>query len=154
MTNQPTETRERQQQHSTRSNISLVASSSFPFVTRGSALRSALRPAPVLAPPPFARFQKSLEGGRSSSLAVSHRVSTNRERMRHPSPFSLSTTTIRRKIQAGVIQAGDLCGRYSGGRCPSAPLLLPPASFTRPAEIVAARCALNGEWRRWWWGIC
>ena len=29
-----------------------------------------------------------------------------------------------------------------------------PASFTRPAEIVAARCALNGEWRRWWWGSC
>jgi len=74
-----------------------------PFCSAG------LRP---LLHPPSRRFQKSLEGGRSSSLAASHRVSTNREKLRHPSPFSPSATTIRLKIHAGEIRAGVSGGRF------------------------------------------
>ena len=59
------------------------------------------------------------KGGRSSSLAVSHRASANRERMRHPLPLSHS-----------VRQRGkeDLGGRYSSG------------SFGREMPLCAPRC--------------
>ena len=50
---------------------------------------------------------------------------------------------IHAEMFARALWAGDL-----GGRCPFARWLLPlpRRSSIRPAEIVTARCSLNGEW--------
>ena len=54
-----------------------------PYIGRGSALR----PTPLLAPPPF---EKLPEKGRSSLPTASRRVSTNRERAAPPLSFTPS----------------------------------------------------------------
>ena len=111
-----------------------------------------LRP---VAPPrsllhlPSRRFEIALERGRSSSLTASHRAYTNRERAAPPLPL------LTKRVG---IQAGDSGGRNSGKRfrrekfgremsggrppprLPQEPSVHNPASLTRPAEIVAARC--------------
>ena len=94
------------------------------------------------------RFEKGLDRGRSSSLTASHRASTNRERAAPPLPLLTkrddypagdsggrnSGGRFRREIQAGEIRAGDVLPGPRRSLCCSY-----PASFTRPAEIVAAR---------------
>ena len=108
---------------------------STPFVAQGSALRSA----PFFAPPPPPPFEALQERSRRGAFLLPGRVTP---RIHHsgascstPSPFSPSATTIRLKIQAGEIRAGDTLPGPRRSLCCSY-----PASFTRPAEIVAARC--------------
>ena len=125
-------------------------SSSAPFVARGSALRSALCSAPFLAPPPFAAFpERSRRGGRSSSLAATHRVSTNRERAAPPLPLLTKRDDDPAEDSRGRNSGGSFRREFqagdSGGRCPSAPLLLLPRFF-HPSRGDRG-CAVHVGWR-------
>ena len=76
-----------------------------PFVRSGSALRSAPRPAPFLAPPSFETLPEKPRRGAFLLPGCVTRASANRERTRHPLPLSHS---VRRGKE-------DLGGRYLSG---------------------------------------
>ena len=68
-----------------------------PYIGRGSALR----PTPLLAPPPF---EKLPEKGRSSLPTISRRASTNRERAAPPLSFTPSAGDSGGRIKRGKIR--------------------------------------------------
>ncbi len=90
-----------------------------PFVGWGSALRSAPRPAPFLAPPSFETLpEKPRRGAFLSPGRVTPRIRQSGEDAPPPPPFSLSTTRegrFGREIFARAFWAGDLGGRYLSG---------------------------------------
>ena len=110
---------------------SLKRSQIDPFCSTG--LRPVAPPCSLLHPS-SRRFEKGLVRGRSSSLTASYRASTNPERAAPPLPLL---------TKRDDHQAGDSGGRKSGGRFLPGPCrslcCSYPTSFTRPAEIVAAR---------------
>ena len=126
------------------------ASSSVPFVARGSALRSALRSAPFLVPPPFAAFpEKSRRGAFLLPGRVTPRIHQS-EKAAPPLPLLTkhdddsdedsrgrnSGGSFRREIQAGEIR-GEMSFRAFAA---ATPLLspVPRRSWPRGARV---------EWR-------
>ena len=107
-----------------------------PFCSAG--LRPSLRP--VLSSTPLRGVSRKVSKGGVPPPWPRHTAHPPiGSELRHPSPFSPSATTIRLKIPAGEIRAGDVLPRPRGSLCCS-----DPASFTRPVEIMAARCIQEG----------
>ena len=120
-----------------RSRDSRLSSQIHPF--RSAGLRPVALPCSFLHPS-SRRFEKGLVRGRSSSLAASHRASTNPERAAPPLPLL---------TKRDDYPAGDSGGRNSGGRCPSRPPqepLLQLPRFLHPSRGDRGR-AVNVGWR-------